>query len=143
MPVRISRRDFLAGVLGAGVAVGAGVWWNSRGSGTVALDLGNGPAAGDAPRDTEARYRYVNANQALARRIPCYCGCGKIEGHQSLKDCFIAPDGKRDEHASGCAICLDIAQDIELLAAQTSDVKAIRARIDVLYRPYGPATNTQ
>jgi hypothetical protein len=121
------------------------MWWKSRGSDAPAsstLTAGHGPAGGDAQRDTEARYRYVVANQALAARIPCYCGCGKGEGHASLKDCFIAANGKRDEHAAGCDICLDIARDLELLAVQTTDVKAIRGRIDDLYREYGPATNT-
>ena len=142
MGVAISRRDFLGGILGAGVALGAGYWWSSRDSDSPGLDGGNGPQPGDAKRDIEARYRYVNANQALAQRVPCYCGCGKEEGHQSLKDCFIAPSGKRDQHAAGCGVCLDIAEDIELLAARTTDVKAIRTRIDVLYRDFGPATNT-
>lgn len=142
MGVAISRRHFLVGALGAGVPIGAGLWWNSRGAGSPDLVVGNGPRGGDAARDVEARYRYVYANQALAARIPCYCGCGKTEGHTSLKDCFIAPGGERDEHATWCAICLDIAQDVELLATRTGDIKAIRVRIDDLYGPYGPGTST-
>ncbi len=142
MAVRLSRRDFLGGILGAGVAAGAAFWWNSRGAEAPGLDAGRGPGPTDAPRDIEARYRYVVANPMLAARIPCYCGCGKSDGHTSLKDCFIASGGKREEHAAGCIICLDIAEDVELLATRTGDVKAIRARIDELYRPYGPATNT-
>ncbi len=55
--------------------------------------------------------RTVDAYQAALdipeylEQIPCYCGCGEIEGHKNNLDCFIkSRDGDKvawDEHGAG------------------------------------------
>ena len=61
------------------------------------------PATLDPSRFQEPAVRraYTMAKQkpAILAQQPCYCGCSSL-GHQSLLDCF------RDEHASGCSICV-------------------------------------
>lgn len=93
------------------------------------------------PEDTAARYRFVESRPDLAERIPCYCGCGKSLGHQSLKDCYLAPGGYSD-HAVACLICGRIALDLERLSSDGYDIAAIRSRIDETYAEFGPPTLT-
>ena len=145
MAGQISRRDFIGGLVGAGVAAGAGFWWLNRGG----SDSTPGPEPGatvqlsQLPADVAARYRYVQSHQELAKHVPCYCGCGQAAGHRSLQDCFINTRGELDEHASGCDICLEIARDIEQYEAQGADLPTIRSRVDASYRRYGAPTNTE
>lgn len=135
----VSRRRFLGGVAVATPLAVAGAFWLPRQFGGEHkpghVDLGSLPA------ETAVRYRFVEAHPDLAERIPCYCGCGKSLGHQSLKDCYLRPNGYND-HAVGCLICGQIASDAEELSKAGLDVAAIRARIDEKYSVYGPPTDT-
>ncbi len=94
------------------------------------------------PEATVARYRFIAANQDLAERMPCYCGCGESQGHRSLKDCFITDAGAYDAHAGGCAVCLGETQEIEMFLAQGLAVSTIRARIEQRWSTIGPPTET-
>jgi len=144
MSVRMGRREFLGGVLAAGVVAGSGWWWLGSGGDTGESRPGGGTTTLSAlPPDVAAVYRYVAANRSLAAHVPCYCGCGQFEGHTSLWDCFMKADGEFDDHAAGCMICLEIGRDIGALAKQGNDLVAIRARIDERFRQYGPPTKTQ
>jgi len=91
--------------------------------------------------ETAERYRFVEAHQDLAARLPCYCGCGPSLGHQSLLDCFVDPPGYSD-HAVGCLVCGRIARDAEDLFMAGEDVATIRAQVDAQYAEFGPPTNT-
>ena len=102
-----------------------------------ALDLSS------QPPEMAAMYHYAEAHAAVFEKIPCYCGCGKAIGHQSLLDCFLIAPGQYSDHASGCMVCTDEAADVERLVAQGQDTTAIRAWIDVEYSKYGPPTSTQ
>jgi len=106
-----------------------------------------GPASFDLasqPPETVAAYRFAESHADLLSRLPCYCGCGKSLGHESLKDCYLLPgDDAYDSHASACVICLGEARDAERLLAQGHDVEAIRNWIDEEYSKYGPPTATQ
>lgn len=93
-----------------------------------------------APETAEG-YRFVEAHQELATRLPCYCGCGPSQSHQSLLDCYIEPTGYSD-HAIGCLVCGRIAREAEDLFAAGEDVATIRARVDGQYAEFGPPTNT-
>ncbi len=144
MSGRLSRRGFLRGCLGAGAAAALAGWTaGCGGDSTPKRAQSASIALSQVPPAVGATYRYVAANRALAAHVPCYCGCGQFEGHQSLWDCFMKENGEFDEHASGCMICLDIARDVETLSKQGLDVKATRAAIDAKYRQYGPPTRTQ
>ncbi len=94
------------------------------------------------PSQVADLYRYVQANQALASHVPCYCGCGQGTGHRSLADCFINRAGLYDDHASNCDICLGIADQVRQLSAQGLDLPAIRASVDQEWSRYGPPTKT-
>ena len=108
-----------------------------------------------APRVREA-YRFALAHPHDLETVPCYCGCGGM-GHKSNLGCFVAEDGLRpaaagsgtnwetitfDQHALGCGICVDIAQDVMRLRAAGKSPVEIRATIDATYSSFGPPTNT-
>ena len=101
-----------------------------------ALDLGTQPA------DIVSTYRYIESQPEVASRIPCYCGCGKSLGHQSLLDCYVIGPGTYSDHASFCLICGREAADLKRLAAEGQKTSVIRAWIGAEYSPYGPPTNT-
>ncbi len=123
-------------VLFAGGA--AGGWaWGQRGDSNSAHNVN----LASLPEDIAGHYRFVEAHQSLAERLPCYCGCGKGLGHRNLKDCFLSRDGYND-HASACLICGRIAADAEQLLAAGLDAAAIRSRIDETYAEFGPPTST-
>ena len=112
----------------------------------------NSPAMGmpdfvrDAPARVKEGYAYAVSNPDDLAAVPCYCGCGNM-GHKSNLSCFIskkAADGTPiyEPHASGCGLCVDIAQDVKQLRAQGKTRRAIRAYIDGTYSSYGPGTDT-
>jgi hypothetical protein len=68
-------------------------------------------------------------------------------GHQSNLDCFVKKQTENgeiifDNHASGCGICVDIAQDTMRLRAEGKSAAEVRTYIDNTYGSYGPGTDT-
>ncbi|HML24525.1 MAG TPA: PCYCGC motif-containing (lipo)protein [Aggregatilinea sp.] len=99
-----------------------------------------------APTRVREAYEYAVTNPEELAKYPCYCGCGAM-GHTSNLSCYvqdIAPDGTitYDSHATGCGICVDIAQDVIRLKAQGQSSPEVRAYIDAQYSPFGPGTDT-
>jgi uncharacterized protein with PCYCGC motif len=100
----------------------------------------------NAPARVREAYRFAMANPHDLETVPCYCGCSRM-GHQSNLNCFIKEtdaNGKFtfDDHASGCGICVDIAQDVMRMKSEGRSAKDIRAYIDSQYSGFGPSTNT-
>lgn len=99
-----------------------------------------------APR-VQAAYQFAMTHHQELASVPCYCGCGKM-GHTSNLSCFIKQDGQNgsapvfEQHAAGCGICVDIAQDVMRMSADHKSLPAIRSYIDATYSSYGPATDT-
>ncbi len=119
----------------------------------VALALGAATACGDPaagaavdlatlPAQTVAHYRFVEANQELVEQLPCYCGCGELLNHRSLRDCFVRDGGEYDAHAAGCGVCLLETEDAERLLADGQTPVVIRAAIDERYGGLGTSTDT-
>ncbi|MCB0112572.1 MAG: hypothetical protein KDD84_00695 [Caldilineaceae bacterium] len=94
-----------------------------------------------APQRVQAAYRFAAANPDILAQIPCYCGCGPM-GHESNYSCFWQKTGVVEEHALGCGICVDIAQDVMRGLEQGSSLADIRAQVDGDYSRFGPATDT-
>lgn len=99
-----------------------------------------------APDRVKDSYRYAMSNPDDLAAVPCYCGCGSM-GHTSNLSCFIngkTKDGTPilEPHASGCGLCVDIAQDVKRLRADGKSRSAVRAYIDGAYSSFGPGTNT-
>jgi hypothetical protein len=92
-------------------------------------------------------YRFALANPHALETVPCYCGCGGM-GHASNLACFVQDAGSAstaavfDQHAAGCGICVDIAQDVMRLSAEGEQPSAIRQYVDATYSSFGPGTDT-
>lgn len=88
-------------------------------------------------------YRFAVANPDALKNVPCYCGCGAA-GHTSNYSCYVKevkPSGEVvfDQHALGCSICVDIAQDVMKMTRDGKTPNEIRAAIDQTYSQYGPS----
>jgi hypothetical protein len=75
-----------------------GVWLTARGgpSAELAQAYDFPPFLLRATANVQTAYAQVVNYQNEMEFMACYCGCGPGNGHQSLKDCFIAgtnPDG--------------------------------------------------
>ncbi len=101
------------------------------------------PIVQEAPVTVQEAYQFAVANPDVASQIPCYCGCGPM-GHTSNYACFVADDSSGeiafDEHALGCSICVDIAQDTMRLLDEGKSVDEIFAIVDTTYSRFGPPT---
>lgn len=100
----------------------------------------------NAPARVKEAYAYAVSNPDDLDAVPCYCGCGKM-GHKSNLSCFIQSGSKDaqpvyEPHASGCGLCVDIAQDVKRLRAEGKTRSEVRAYIDATYSSYGPGTDT-
>ena len=136
---RRRRSLILPGILLAGVmmilAVGCSAASDSGGRTPL-------PSYAYNSSDTLSAYRIaVSAPEALAA-VPCYCGCGLSQGHVSLKECYLQPDGSYTDHASNCHLCVEEALDVGKWQAEGVSLKEIRSRIDQKYGEYGAPTNT-
>lgn len=115
---------------------------SSQGPDIALADLAVMPSAvRTAPERVAEAYRFAKANPDITGQIPCYCGCGAM-GHASNYACFWQADGSLDEHALGCGICVDIAQDTIQGLRDGRSLADIRAQIDADYSRFGPPTNT-
>ncbi len=69
-------------------------------------------------------------------------------GHTSNLSCFVEDAGATattitfEQHAAGCGICVDIAQDVMRMTAESKQPSEIRQSIDATYGSFGPATDT-
>ncbi|MDF1597911.1 MAG: PCYCGC motif-containing (lipo)protein [Acidimicrobiia bacterium] len=102
--------------------------------------------ARSAPSTVQEAYLFAVAHPDDLSHQPCYCGCGSM-GHTSNLDCFIADiavDGTItfDTHATGCGICVDIAQDTMRMTRDGKAPAEIRQYVDGRYGKFGPATPT-
>ena len=105
-------------------------------------DLEDVLALSSQPPEIVAAYRYAEGHRSLMRKVPCYCGCGKSLDHQNLFDCFVISPGVYSDHASGCMVCGNEANDVQRLAGEGRSAREIRAWIDEEYSRYGPPTDT-
>jgi hypothetical protein len=86
----------------------------------------------------QAAYEFAARHPDVLQYMPCYCGCEAF-GHTGNHDCFIrrrAADGRVlewDPHGSGCAVCVDVAQDAMLMFNAGASAGAIRQAIDAKY----------
>ena len=92
-------------------------------------------------------YEYALARPDQLQYIPCYCGCGFNAGHESNLECYIAGVDQSgtavfDNHASFCAICLEITRDVKRLSAEGKPLREIRAYVDQTHSEKGPGTDT-
>ena len=49
-----------------------------------------------APGDVKRLYEFQVVNGDLMKYMPCFCGCGRTDGHSSNRDCYVRevrPDG--------------------------------------------------
>jgi hypothetical protein len=99
-----------------------------------------------APVTVHEAYQFATANPEITSQIPCYCGCGAM-GHTSSYACFVADDTEGeivfDEHAMGCSICVDIAQDTMRLLDEGKSVDEIFSFVDNAYSRFGPPTSLE
>ena len=97
-----------------------------------------------APTTVRESYQFAVANPGPLENVPCYCGCGSI-GHTSNLDCFVqefGSDGKVlafDDHALGCSLCIDIAQDVMKMTREGKSPTDIRQAVLDAYSKFGPA----
>jgi hypothetical protein len=97
----------------------------------------------DAPATVRTAYQFAVANPGALKNVPCYCGCGAI-GHTSNLACYIKEfdaGGKPvfDDHAMGCSLCVDIAQDVLEMTGEGKSPADIRQQIVDTYSKFGPA----
>ncbi len=94
---------------------------------------------------TEEAYQYAMEHPLVLQWMPCYCGCGGI-GHGSNLDCYFEPSAGGtivfEEHASYCAICVDITLRTKQLASFGASLASIRTAIDAEFGGAGPGTDT-
>ncbi|BCY16609.1 MAG: hypothetical protein HPY59_14735 [Anaerolineae bacterium] len=121
----------------------------SASSSTADQDLNMAPMS-DMPVDVQKAavsvqeaYQFAVANPDALQNVPCYCGCGAA-GHTSNYSCYVkevksSGEVVFDQHALGCSICVDIAQDVMKMTRDGKTPKEIRAAIDQTYSQYGPS----
>lgn len=88
-------------------------------------------------------YQFAVANPDALKNVPCYCGCGAA-GHTSNYSCYVkevksSVEVVFDQHALGCSICVDIAQDVMKMTRDGKAPEEIRTAIDQTYSQYGPS----
>lgn len=93
----------------------------------------------DDHRRIARAYDFVVRHGDVSSYLPCYCGCGKREGHSSLDSCFVS---RRDEHgqvvsrsthAETCKVCVDVALAAERLVEAGASVETVLQSIESDY----------
>jgi len=93
----------------------------------------------DFERDTARAYEFVIPHPEVSSYLPCFCGCGKREGHSSLDSCFVSrrdAAGRmiaRDPHAETCKVCVNVALDASRMIRAGVGLPEIRRRVEATY----------
>jgi hypothetical protein len=141
---RLSRRTLLAGGAVAGFLLlggGAVAWSDLRPRGLPVY-------VRDAPENTRAAYAYAAGRADDLRYVPCFCGCGRRDGHKNVLTCFVRDFDllKRpvyDSHGAGCPICVGVVLDIRDRLAAGKSLADARAETEQFFSAYTLyATNT-
>lgn len=106
--------------------------------------VGNFPAFVYTSATSLESYRLAVRSPVFLEKMPCYCGCVQSANppHRNLKECFIKPDGRFEEHGATCDLCSKIALDAEAWRKEGLSLKEVRARLDAKYQEYGRPTDT-
>jgi hypothetical protein len=92
----------------------------------------------NSPTRVREAYQFAVANLDALKNVPCYCGCGAI-GHTSNYACYFNETKQSfDDHALGCSVCVDIAQEVMKLTRDGKSPPDIRAAIVATYSQFGP-----
>jgi hypothetical protein len=130
------------------VVVSAPTWLTTACAANPAHEIKMAPASAlpmqmqSAPTRVREAYQFAMANPDALKNVPCYCGCGAI-GHTSNYACYIKQaktDGSFvfDDHALGCSVCVDIAQDVMRMMRDGKSPPEIRTAIVATYSQFGP-----
>ncbi len=98
---------FAAMVFTVGIAGGVLGWALTRGGDSASAAPKPPSFASDptAPKGSAEAYQFAIDNPDTLSQIPCYCGCGQLDGHKSNLDCFIKSrngnDITFDKHGAG------------------------------------------
>jgi len=140
---RLSRRRLLgAGALAGGAAAAGSAAWVYAGAPETPWYV-----TGGSERVRRA-YAFAVERPDVLRYLPCFCGCGRHDGHGSVLDCFVAGRDwlgrvRYDDHGVGCEICLAVVLDGEAKLAEGKRLAEVRAEIDRFYAPWASfATDT-
>ncbi len=139
---RISRRRFLGAVaLGAAAATSSAGWLYAREPETPWYVTGG-------PEDVRLSYAFAVEQPEALRHIPCYCGCGRQDGHRSVLDCYIADRDlfgrpSYDSHGVACPICTAVVGQVRAHLEAGETIEQARVEIDRFFSPYANhATDT-
>lgn len=96
-----------------------------------------------APATVREAYQFAVANPDALENVPCYCGCGSI-GHTSNLACYVKEFGKDgkpvfDDHALGCSLCVDIAQDVMKMTGDGKSPGEIHQAVLTAFSSFGPS----
>ena len=100
----------LAVIIAAGLAAGVVAAVLTRGGGETAseqsgIKLPDYAFSPQAPKGADIAYQFAVDRPDLLAQIPCYCGCGQLDGHKNNLDCFVkSRNGDKvvfDDHAFG------------------------------------------
>lgn len=91
-----------AGIAGAVITRGGG---DGDGGGSSEIKLPDYAFSPQAPKGADKAYRFAVDYPEYLAAVPCYCGCGDMEGHQHNLHCFVksrdGDDVEFDDHAFG------------------------------------------
>lgn len=93
-------------IIASGLAAGIIAGVLSRGGNEdTEIKLPDFAYAATAPKGSAKAYQFAVDFPDILAQIPCYCGCGQLDGHKNNLDCFIkSRDGNKvvfDRHAAG------------------------------------------
>jgi hypothetical protein len=98
----------------------------------------------EAQRQIAQAYAFVTEHGDVTSYLPCFCGCGKREGHASLDSCFVSrrdDAGRvvaRDDHAETCRVCVEVALDAAHMLKEGASVLDIRRAVELKHRNLHP-----
>jgi hypothetical protein len=82
---------------------------------------------GDFTGNVKRAYQVAKEIPQTLAQLPCFCECDRGHGHKSLHSCY------EDEHAAGCAICVDSALLASDLKQQGKSDSEIRDKLITVY----------
>jgi len=95
----------------------------------------------DARENSIARaYSFAIAHPEVSTYLPCYCGCGRNYGHDSVDACFVSrrdAHGRmvaRDNHAETCPVCVDVINYAAARWADGAELTVIREELESRYQ---------